>query len=74
MVDKRVNTLAQAVQGIHDGAVLMVGGFGTSGRPVALLGGVLELGVRDLTIIANNAIFDWNVQIAAKEYSLAFEF
>ena len=55
MIDNRVNTLAQAVQGIHDGAVLMVGGFGTSGRPVALLGGVLELGVRDLTIIANNA-------------------
>lgn len=55
MIDKRVNTVADAVAGIKDGDVLLVGGFGTSGRPAELLAGVLELGARDLTIVANNA-------------------
>jgi 3-oxoadipate CoA-transferase alpha subunit len=55
MIDKRVENLAQAVHGIKDGAVLLVGGFGSSGRPAPLLQAILELGVRDLTIVANNA-------------------
>lgn len=55
MIDKRVRSMASAVEGICDGAVLLVGGFGSSGRPSELLRGVLELGVRDLTIVANNA-------------------
>jgi 3-oxoadipate CoA-transferase alpha subunit len=55
MIDKRVKKIADAVQGIQDGAVLLVGGFGTSGRPAELMAGILELGVRDLTIVANNA-------------------
>lgn len=55
MIDKRVNSLADALDGIKDGAVLLVGGFGTSGRPAELLRGILELGIKDLTIVANNA-------------------
>lgn len=55
MINKEVASVAEAVAGIRDGAVLLVGGFGNSGRPAALLRGVLELGVGDLTIVANNA-------------------
>jgi len=55
MIDKRVSNLADAVAGIEDGAVLLVGGFGTSGRPAQLLEAVLELGVRELTVVQNNA-------------------
>jgi len=33
----------------------MVGGFGLSGNPEALIAGVVERGVRDLTLISNNA-------------------
>ncbi|HEY9281764.1 MAG TPA: 3-oxoacid CoA-transferase subunit A [Eoetvoesiella sp.] len=55
MVDKRVASIAQAIEGLKDGATLLVGGFGASGRPAQLLEGVLELGVRDLVIVANNA-------------------
>ncbi|MCD0501456.1 3-oxoacid CoA-transferase subunit A [Bordetella petrii] len=55
MIDKRVADLVAAVQGIQDGAVLLVGGFGSSGRPARLMEAILELGVRDLTIVANNA-------------------
>jgi 3-oxoadipate CoA-transferase alpha subunit len=55
MINKEVASVTEAVAGIQDGAVLLVGGFGNSGRPAALLRGILELGVGDLTIVANNA-------------------
>jgi len=55
MINKRVASMAQAVQGIKDGDVLLIGGFGTSGRPADLLAGVFELGVKDLTLVANNS-------------------
>ena len=55
MINKRVDSMAQAIQGIKDGDVLLIGGFGTSGRPAELLAGVFDLGVKDLTLVANNA-------------------
>jgi len=55
MINKQVKTLAEAVAGVHDGAVILVGGFGMSGRPEHLVRALLEVGARDLTIVANNA-------------------
>jgi 3-oxoadipate CoA-transferase alpha subunit len=55
VIDKRVPSLAAAVEGIENGATVLVGGFGNSGVPVQLVHAVLELGVRDLTIVTNNA-------------------
>lgn len=55
MIDKRVSSLTEAVKGIQDGSTILVGGFGTSGRPNALLSALLELGAKELTIVANNA-------------------
>ena len=55
MIDKCVKSLLDAVSGIKDNDVLLVGGFGSSGRPADLMAAVLELGVKDLTIVANNA-------------------
>lgn len=55
MIDKRVKSLVEAVQGIKDGSTILVGGFGTSGRPNELLAALLELGTREITIVANNA-------------------
>ncbi len=55
MIDKRVKSLADAVQGIKDGSTILVGGFGTSGRPNQLLAAILEIGTREITIVANNA-------------------
>jgi 3-oxoadipate CoA-transferase alpha subunit len=54
-INKVVSTMAEAIAGIGDGTVLMVSGFGPPGQPDALLQGVLESGVTDLTIINNNA-------------------
>lgn len=44
-----------AVAGIRDGDTVMVGGFGGAGLPRNMIKAVLDLGVRDLTIISNNA-------------------
>ncbi|RTL69314.1 MAG: 3-oxoacid CoA-transferase subunit A [Hyphomicrobiales bacterium] len=44
-----------AVQGLKDGHTVMVGGFGNAGLPLAILKAVVEAGVRDLTLISNNA-------------------
>ncbi|MFT8677195.1 CoA-transferase, partial [Gluconacetobacter sp.] len=55
MINKEVRDIADALSGIGDGAVVMVGGFGSVGQPDALIEGLIEQGARDLTIIANNA-------------------
>ncbi len=39
---------------MHDGAVVMVGGFGQVGTPLVLIDEVLRQGYRDLTVISNN--------------------
>jgi 3-oxoacid CoA-transferase subunit A len=46
---------AQALSDLGDGARIMIGGFGLCGNAEALIAAVLESGVRDLTIISNNA-------------------
>ena len=55
MIDKTVPGLAQAVAGIHDGATVMIGGFGNAGMPKPLIDALIEQGARDLTIVNNNA-------------------
>jgi 3-oxoadipate CoA-transferase, alpha subunit len=55
MIDKRVKSLAEAVAGIKDGAVILAGGFGGAGSPEALYEALLEQGAKDLTIVNNNA-------------------
>ncbi len=44
-----------AVEGIADGARIMVGGFGLCGNPEALIEAVVRRGVKDLVLISNNA-------------------
>lgn len=46
---------AQAVSGIHDGATVMIGGFGRAGQPVELIDALLAQGATDLTVVNNNA-------------------
>lgn len=57
MKQKRVQTAAEAVAGLFDGAVLLVPGFGRAGVPETLLNAVCELGVRGLTVVNNNSGF-----------------
>ena len=55
MIDKIVRSMAEAVKGIADGSVILLGGFGSVGQPDALLDGLIEQGAKDLTVVANNA-------------------
>ena len=55
MIDKTVRSMAEAMEGIQDGATVLVGGFGAVGQPTALIDGLIEQGARDLVIVANNA-------------------
>jgi 3-oxoacid CoA-transferase subunit A len=53
--NKVVTSVADALVDLRDGMTIMVGGFGLTGNPEALIKGVVERGVRDLTLISNNA-------------------
>jgi 3-oxoadipate CoA-transferase, alpha subunit len=55
MINKIVKTVAEAVAGIRDGSVVLLGGFGSIGLPYVLVEGLLEQGAKDLTVVANNA-------------------
>jgi 3-oxoadipate CoA-transferase, alpha subunit len=55
MIDKVVHSLAMAVDGVRDGATVMIGGFGGAGMPSELIDALIAQGARDLTIVNNNA-------------------
>jgi acetate CoA/acetoacetate CoA-transferase alpha subunit len=48
-------TAAEAVAGIKDGATVMVGGFMACGTPEILIDALVEKGVKNLTVICNDA-------------------
>ena len=43
---------------LHDGMLIMAGGFGLCGIPSALIEAIKESGVKDLTVVSNNAGID----------------
>ncbi len=55
MVNKIVASAAAAVADIHDGATVMIGGFGTAGMPNELIDALIDRRPRDLTVVNNNA-------------------
>jgi 3-oxoadipate CoA-transferase alpha subunit len=55
MIDKAVAGAEAAVADIHEGAAVMIGGFGTAGMPDQLIDALIARGVGNLTIINNNA-------------------
>jgi 3-oxoadipate CoA-transferase, alpha subunit len=55
MINKIVQSVAEAMAGIRDGSVVLIGGFGSIGQPNALIDGLIEQGANDLTVVANNA-------------------
>ena len=55
MINKIVQSMAEAMAGIKDGSTVLLGGFGAVGQPNALIDGLIEQGAKDLTVAANNA-------------------
>ena len=54
-MDKTLDSLSTAVSRIHDGATVMIGGFGGSGAPIELIHALIDHGAKDLTVVNNNA-------------------
>ena len=55
MINKIVASIAAAVADVHDGATVMIGGFGTAGMPAELIDALIAQGAKELTIVNNNA-------------------
>ncbi len=55
MINKIVPTMAEALKGVRDGMTVLLGGFGAVGQPSALVEALIETGVKDLVVVANNA-------------------
>lgn len=55
MIDKFVGSVAAALEGVPDAGTVLLGGFGAVGQANQLIEGLLETGVKDLTVVANNA-------------------
>lgn len=53
--DKIKSSAQEALEGLADGARVMVGGFGLCGNAEKLIAQVPDMGVRHLTLISNNA-------------------
>jgi 3-oxoadipate CoA-transferase, alpha subunit len=64
MIDKISASVESALEGIADGATVMISGFGGAGQPGELIDGLIAQGARDLTIVNNNA-GDGEVGLAA---------
>ena len=57
-MDKRVPSADLAISKLHDGATVLMGGFGLCGIPENLIAAVQRRGTKDLTIVSNNAGID----------------
>ena len=55
MINKIVQSVADALAGIKDGSTVLIGGFGSVGQPDVLIEGLIEQGAKDLVAVANNA-------------------
>ncbi len=51
----KIKTAQEAVADIKDGATIMIGGFMACGTPEILVDALVEKGVKNLTIICNDA-------------------
>lgn len=55
MIDKFIDTPDAAVADVHDGAIVLISGFGGAGMPTELIHALIDQGARELTVVSNNA-------------------
>ena len=58
MINKKVSSVQEALQGIKDNMTLMVGGFGLCGIPENAIAELVQKQTKNLTCISNNAGVD----------------
>ena len=64
MINKIIGSAQEAVADIHDGATIMISGFGEAGSPIELIHALIDQGARNLTVVSNNT-GSGNVGLAA---------
>lgn len=71
-VEKVVASPQLALEGLEDGAVVLVGGFGLCGIPENLIQAVKDKGVKDLTVVSNNCgVDDFGLGILLKDKQIS---
>jgi 3-oxoacid CoA-transferase subunit A len=58
MINKKVSSVQEALQGIEDGMTLLLGGFGLCGIPENAIAKLVQKQTKNLTCISNNAGVD----------------
>jgi 3-oxoacid CoA-transferase subunit A len=58
MINKKVSSVQEALQGIEDGMTLLLGGFGLCGIPENAIAELVQKQTKNLTCISNNAGVD----------------
>ena len=60
--NKVITSVEEVVSQIHDGATIIVGGFGLCGIPEKMILALRDKGTKDLTIVSNNCgVDDWGL-------------
>jgi len=54
VINKEVDSVAEAVADVFNGATVMIGGFGEAGSPIELIHALVDQGATDLTVVNNN--------------------
>jgi 3-oxoadipate CoA-transferase alpha subunit len=55
VINKIASSVTDALATVHDGATILIGGFGTAGIPNELIEALIDRRLRDLTVVNNNA-------------------
>ena len=58
MINKQVANVKEALKGLSGGMTLMLGGFGLCGIPENAISEIVDMDIKDLTCISNNAGVD----------------
>jgi len=71
MINKKVDNVAQALEGVKDNMTLMFGGFGLSGIPENAIAQLVKLGIKGVTCISNNAgVDDFGLGLLLKKHQI----
>src|SRR4030065_292987 len=71
MINKVVKNVHEALQGVEDGMVFMLGGFGLCGIPENSIEALVRKGIKGLTCISNNAgVDDFGLGLLLKKHQI----
>ncbi|WP_395051047.1 CoA transferase subunit A [Flavobacterium sp.] len=71
MINKKVNNVQEALEGIENGMTLMLGGFGLCGIPENSIAELVKKGTNNLTCISNNAgVDDFGLGLLLKKHQI----